>query len=527
MKHWHYLIIFIIGLLVRIVVGLLQDSPGFMDAEYYFSGGRNLVQGHGFTETILWNYLDDPGGIPHPSHGYWMPLVSIMTAFGMVVSQSQHFATVQFVFILIASLLPPLTTYLCFLLTNNRASAILAGGLAILSGFYLPVMTTSDTFGVYAVLGVLFFIVLSETFISRRFLAPISIGVIAGLMHLARADGVIWLGFAMLGILSSTGLRYHLGKRRANAYLEGIMMVISGYLAIMGPWFIRNILVFGSPQAPGSSRSLWIIGYDELFIYPANQLTVERWLSSGLVSILESRSWALGINLQRSIAEQGLIFLTPLIVYGLWKSRKDHRIQLGILAWLCTFLIMTFVFPYQGARGGFFHSSAALLPILWSAATIGFCAILDWAHRVRNWNIREARIVFTTAILGFTIFLTIYSGWSKFAKEGQAPSKWEENHITYQQVDLALTEFGAGHQEIVLTINPPGYFVSTSRPAIAIPDGNIPTTLGVAKKYGGRYLVLEKDHPQGLDDLYENPYLQIDGLLYILTVADTHLFVVE
>jgi len=201
MKRWHYLIIFIIGLLVRIGVGLLQDSPGFMDAEYYFSGGRNLIQGHGFTEYILWNYLDDPGGIPHPSHGYWMPLVSILTAFGMVVSQSQHFATVQFVFILIASLFPPLTTYLCFLLTNNRASAVLAGGLAILSGFYLPLMTTSDTFAIYAVLGALFFIVLSEPLLSRRFLAPISIGIIAGLMHLARTDGVIWLGFALLGTL--------------------------------------------------------------------------------------------------------------------------------------------------------------------------------------------------------------------------------------------------------------------------------------------------------------------------------------
>jgi len=304
-------------------------------------------------------------------------------------------------------------------------------------------------------------------------------------------------------------------------------MVIGGYLAIMGPWFMRNILVFGSPLAPGGSRSLWITGYDELFIYPANQLTVERWLSSGLVSILESRSWALGINLQRSIAEQGLIFLTPLIVYGLWKSRKDNRIQLGILAWLCTFLIMTFVFPYQGARGGFFHSSAALLPLLWSAATIGFSAILDWAHHVRNWNIKEARIVFTIAILGFTLFLTIYSGWSKFAKEGQAPSKWEENHFIYEQVEMAITEFGAGHQEIVLTINPPGFFESTSRPAIAIPDGDILTTIEVAEKYGGRYLVLEKDHPQGLDDLYENPYLPIDGLQYILSVADTHLFVVE
>ncbi len=40
--------------------------------------------GYGFSEMVLWNFLDDPEGLPHPSHGYWMPLVSILSAAGMV-----------------------------------------------------------------------------------------------------------------------------------------------------------------------------------------------------------------------------------------------------------------------------------------------------------------------------------------------------------------------------------------------------------------------------------------------------------
>ncbi|MFC1997035.1 hypothetical protein ACFLXI_05440 [Chloroflexota bacterium] len=527
MKRWHYFIIFVIGLLVRLGVGLLQKSPGFMDAEYYFLGGINLVEGNGFFEYILWNFLDDPGGIPHPSHGYWMPMASILAAFGMFVTQSQRFEAAQFVFILVGSLLPPLTAYLCFLLTNNRPSAFLAGGLAILSGFYLPFMTTSDTFGIYAVLGTLFFVILSEPLVSRRFLAPIAIGLVAGLMHFSRTDGLIWLGLAFLGILATNSFRWRPGIRKSSAILEGFILVIIGYLTIMGPWFIRNYLEFGSPLAPGGSRSLWIINYNELFIYPANQLTMEHWLTSGLEAILEARSWALGINLQRSITEQGLIFLSPLIIIGLWYSRKDNRIQLAILAWLSTFMIMTFVFPYQGARGGFFHSSAALLSILWTAATIGFNAILEWLNRVRNWNIREARIVFTIAILCFAFLITIYSSWIKFTYNGQAPSQWESNQITYQQVEEAITDFGAFPQEIVLTINPPGYSVATSRRAIAIPDGDILTTLDVAEKYGARFLVLGKDHPNGLDDLYNNPQIRVDRLKYIISVSDTHLFIIE
>jgi hypothetical protein len=527
MKRHYYLIIFIIGLLLRIAVGMLQKSPGFMDAEYYFISGRQLALGDGFTENILWNYLDDPDGIPHPSHGYWMPLASILAAFGMLVTQSHQFDTVQTIFILISSLLPPLTAYLCYLLTKDVSSAILAGGLAILSGFYLPFMTTTDTFGIYAVLGTTFFILFSETLLTQKIITPILIGIITGLMHLARTDGIIWLGIGLLGVLASTDSRSKQGKDKLFAYAEGLMLVIIGYLFIMGPWFTRNFLAFGSPLAPGGSRSLWITSYDEMFIYPANQLTAERWLSSGISNLLAARGWAFSINLQRSIAEQGLIFLSPFIILGLWQSRRDLRIKLGILAWLCTFLIMTFVFPYQGARGGFFHSSAALLALFWSAATIGFSAVLDWAHRVRNWNLREARIVFTIAILLFSFALTIFGGWNQFSKDDQNLPKWERNQYTYQKVEKFIHDLGAGDQEIVLAINPPGYFESSKRPVIAIPDGDISTTLEVARKYGASYLVLEIDHPKGLSDLYKHPRMGVDGLQYLFSISNTHLFLIE
>ena len=527
MKRRHYFFIFLIGLFVRIGVGLLQNSPGYMDAEYYFIGGRNLAQGHGFSEFVIWNYLDDPSGIPHSSHGYWMPLASILAATGMFFARSEQFIVSQFVFIMISSMLPPLTAYLCFLLTKDYDSAILAGGLTILSGFYLPFMTTSDTFAIYAILGALFFILLSEPMISRRVLTPITIGLVAGLMHLARTDGILWLGIGLLSVLTTTELRVNSKKNRRKTYIEEFIFVIVGYIIIMGPWFIRNIFVFNSLLAPGSSSSLWILTYNETFIFPAEQLSIQRWLSSGFGTIIDTRLWAIGVNLQRSIAEQGFIFLTPLILLGLWIFRKDRRIQWGIFAWLCTFSFMTFVFPFQGARGGFFHSSAALLPLLWSAATIGFSTILDWAHRVRNWDLRQSRIVFSIAIIIFALCLTIFNGWGKFAKDEKGISAWEENHVTYQQTEAIINQIGAAPDDIVMTINPPGYNASTSRPAIAIPDGDIFTSLEVAKKYGATYLVLEKDHPVGLDELYQNPHLHVDGIGYLEKIDTTYLFIIE
>jgi hypothetical protein len=527
MKHWHYSLIFLIGLLVRIGVGAFQKNPGFMDAEYYFIGGRNLAQGAGFSENIIWNFLDNPEGLPHPSHGYWMPFASIVAALGLVAAQSQQFIAAQYLFILIASFFPPLTAYLCFLLTRERILSILAGGLAILSGFYLPFMTTSDTFGIYAVLGALFFILFSNPYIYKKYFSPIGIGLITGLMHLSRTDGFVWFGIGLFGFFGMANKRKNPDDPKLKSFLIDAFWLVFSYLVIMTPWFIRNYQVFGSILAPGGSLSLWILDYNEIFIYPASQLSLSRWLSSGWISILEARKWAFGINFQRSIAEQGWIFLTPLILTGFWKFRKDLRFQLGLLGWLTTFLIMTLVFPFQGARGGFFHSSAALLSLLWCSGALGLQVVLEWAHKVRNWNIHQARKIFSIAILCFALAITIFNSWTKLGKFDDQISPWEENHHTYQKIETAFRSSGVMPDEIVMTINPPGYFETTHRAAIAIPDGDVFKTIEVAKRYGAAYLVLEKDHPQGLDILYDNPQTMIKGLSYLQSVGESHLFIIE
>jgi len=526
MKLRYYFLIFLIGFIVRIGVAALQHSPGFMDAEYYFMGGKQLAQGNGFTENILWNYLDDPTGIPHPSHGYWMPLTSILAALGIALSKSQSFTSAQAVFVLISSLFPPLTANLCFQITRSRGSAFLVGGVAILPAFYLPYMATSDTFGIYAVLGTLFFTGLTEPLSKRRFLVPFLQGTIAGFMHLSRADGIMWFGFALLSgyYLVSQNLKENANLR---SYFKAFALVLCGYLAIMAPWFLRNFSVYGSIIAPGNSRTLWITNYNELFIYPASQLTPERWLAAGLENILEARSWALKINLQRSIAEQGMIFLAPLILIGLWKHRRDFRIKLGVFIWGCTFLVMTLIFPYQGARGGFFHSSAALLGFFWMAAAIGLNTILEWTHQTLNWKLREPKIVFSLTILIFAFLLSVFTVGSKVIGVNGSSPPWEENKITYQSVEAELVKFDAQPTDIVLTVNSPGYFAYTNRSAISIPDGTPQTTLEVAKKYGASYLILEKDHPVGLDLLFEKPTVPPNGLQYLTSLGTTHIFKVE
>jgi hypothetical protein len=161
---------------------------------------------------------------------------------------------------------------------------------------------------------------------------------------------------------------------------------------------------------------------------------------------------------------------------------------------------------------------------LWAAAPIGLDHILAWAGQRRGWNLREAGIVFSAATLIFAILLSIYNVSVKLIGK---QSQWDENARTYPLFEAAITDFGAQPGDITMTINPPGYFAHTQRPTIAIPDGDIQATLDVAEKFQGRFLLVEKSHPEGLNDLYDNPQTTCPGLQYLTSIDDTHIFLIE
>ena len=164
----HYLLLLFISTAVFTVTARIQTVPGYMDADYYYLGGLQLAKGEGFTEPILWNYLDDPDGIPHPSHGYWMPLTSIVSAAGMWLAGVYKFEAARSGFILLAVTVPLVTAALAFQFSGRVRWAFISGLLAIFSGYYLPYVTTTDTFPIYMVLGGLLFLFLPKIFIGFR-----------------------------------------------------------------------------------------------------------------------------------------------------------------------------------------------------------------------------------------------------------------------------------------------------------------------------------------------------------------------
>ena len=214
------------------------------------------------------------------------------------------------------------------------------------------------------------------------------------------------------------------------------------------------------------------------------------------------------------MAVQGEILLLPLVVLGMWRMRGDLRIRLAIVAWVITFLVMTIIFPEPGWRGGFFHSGAALQPLFWSMAPLGLAAFINWGKRVRGWDTRQASPVFIIGIMTMIILMTLFVVWKRVIGQDYKNPIWDERARVYAKLELALEYDGAVQENVVLVNNAPGYFAENRRPAISIPNGDVFVSLEVAHRYGARYLLLEKNHPQGLKNLYEKP-IDLPGMNYL------------
>ncbi|KAA3647235.1 MAG: hypothetical protein DWQ07_06965 [Chloroflexi bacterium] len=515
------LILFFAAMFVVGFVALFQHSPGYMDADYYLAGALRLWQGQGFTEVVLWNYLDGPLEIPHPSHGYWMPLASIVGLLGLPLSGwLGNFNAAQIPFLLIAAAVAPLTARLAFQLNGQRWQAWLAGALAALPGFYIPFHTTTDTFGLYMLLGASFFLM-----IGKENLKPVLrfslLGVLVGLMHLTRADGLMWLLVAWIVVIFQKG-----NTTNPKTLLRWAMLVLIGYLLVMGPWMLRNLSEFGTVLSPGGSRALWLVSYNELFSYPADALTPSRWWAGGWAVIGQPRVDATINNLLSTLLIQGAVIVLPLILLGLWKLRDDLRVKMGIFAWLMTFIVMTYIFPDPGWRGGFFHSASALQPLLWAVAPVGLGAFVSWWSRWRKLSPQPARVFFRALVILVSFVLVAYRVNGRLWGGSVTSPAWSSSERQYIQVENSLMSLGAETSDIVLVNNPPGYYVTNQRPAIVLPDGDPDVAYAAALQFGAKYMILDANHAEGLSNLYASPG-DVPGWIYLQTIEGTHFFEVD
>ena len=505
----HYLGITVLSMLVMIGITSFQSAPGYMDAEYYFGMGLRIATNEGLSEPFMWNYLAGVESIPRPGFSYWMPMPAFLSALGIWISGLKTFAGGKIIHVLLAGLVPATAMIVTWRKTGNSSIATLAGLLAVFPVFYPVFLGTTDSFAVVMILGGAFLLLTGEKGHPGKFLG---LGVIAGLMHLSRADGLIWI---LAGL-------YCAARAPKNRGIS-ILSVIGGYLLCMAPWFGRNLIATGQIMPTGLSGAFWLREYDDLFIYSPTGLTYQQWISQGLKAIFRTYLKAGISNLNTALFVQGQIMLAPFVFFGAWKHRRDIGFQAAFIAWLCIFLIMSFVFPFAGLRGGYFHSSAAFQTLIWCLAASGFYKVIDWGVEKRDWTRAKAGMVFGAVLVVMITVASSYVFSSRVIGGDIKHPIWNESYHKTKRLAEYLENLGLEENDLIMINNPPGFYIASGLPSIVIPSGGIDDLLKAGEDFGADYVVLEINHPQGLNDLYKYP--EIDSrLTYLGSYHDAFIF---
>jgi hypothetical protein len=232
--------------------------------------------------------------------------------------------------------------------------------------------------------------------------------------------------------------------------------------------------------------------------------------------------WALSNNLQSGFAAHGGIILFPFIIAGIIYYWKDERVKLVSLAWLILFFVMTFIFPFAGARGAFFHAGAALQPMWWTLAPLGLESIL-LSLRKRGIGNDNNRVVFRSALIMVAMILTVYVVYLRLFTLG-----WGEGEdASYPAIDQFLVENGIEENDIVIVRNAPGYYLETGRSAISIPYGGEQAILDAADQFNAEYLVLEPAAVlDPIKDLFQNPE-NSNKFIYLGELDGAHIYKLE
>lgn len=502
MKKIEYSALFLLGIGCTLIAGILIKGPGYMDAEYYAIGGIRLSEGYGFSENIIWNYLNSPTSIENPSHTYWMPLPSIIAFLGIWLFGNRCYLAMQSGFILLSGLIPVLAAYLSTQFDPNRKAGWIAGLISIFSGFAALYYSLTETFTLYLILGATITILLFriESVAQKPYLKMLQwgvIGILSALMHMTRADGILWFATIFLIMI------YRIIKNKDIAEWKSLTLYVAGYLLITFPWYYRNIYLFGTIFPSGNSRTLWIINYNQTFLLHVEKLTFTTWLSQGFPAIITTRFEALWMNIKNILAFQGMVILLPMMFIGVWVFWKDIRVRFSVLMFFITLGVMTIIFPFAGSRGGFIHSSAATQIVFWAIIPSGLTHIIKFFSRKRHWNPENAYRVFSTTLVVVMMISTVGIFFLRVSGIRPGEHLWTTHENQYARTFTELKKFGFRDHDVVMIKNPPGWFFVTRQPAIVIPDGDENNVLEAAAKFDATFLLLERDHVEGLDELFE------------------------
>ena len=478
------IVLYGLALVVRMVLIWHFPDPAYPDSFYYVDVARSLVAGQGFTIDLIWIFPEVGGTIPVdptlpiPSNAHWMPLASLVQVPFIAALGSSAFAS-ALPFALIGALAAPMTWAMA---RDAGASAGIAAGAGVLVA--VPVMSVvymaqPDNFSLFQplVLGALWMGSKGLKGSPKAFAAA---GLLAGLATLSRNDGLLVL--VALGI----AFLWDRWRRRAIPWSAAVTCVAL-FVLVMGPWWLRQLAVFGSISPSTASGKVFFIREIAEWNSITTPATLDHLLGMGIGPLLATRLGGLVAAVMIYATLVAGFVLAPFMVIGGWARRRSLDFGPFFLYAALLFGFSALVSAVHVPGGTFIHSAVALAPHSYVLALEGIAVAVAWVAAQRpTWRTETATTVFTGAALVFAIGAAVVG--SVFVH-----GVWSDSRAKFRQVADALATAKAPATDRVMSIDAAGTKYWTGRGGVVLVNDPAETIRDVVLAYDIRWLVIDRD----------------------------------
>ncbi|HXG26224.1 MAG TPA: glycosyltransferase family 39 protein [Candidatus Binatia bacterium] len=491
--------LFVLALAVRAVLVALFPDPAYPDSYYYVEVARSIAAGNGLNVDFIWIFAEVGGRIPTepvlpiPSNAHWLPLASLLQApFISLLGPTPVASAIPG--LLIGSLAAPLTWTMARDFGSRETVARAAGVLVAIPGAVTVFMAQPETFGISIALvpATLWAMARGLRGDGRAFALA---GLLAGVMGLLRNDGVLLAGTIALVWLADR-LRWLRNRRGGRSWTRvedrppiafvAALAAAALFLLVVGPWWARQLAVFGSISPTSSTgAALWIKDFSEWNSITAD-VSLRAFLAQGWAEILASRLDGLTAALTIFAVLVCSVVLVPFLLLGALAKRGSRDFQPWFAYTFVVFAGATLLYPVHVPGGTFIHTAIGLLPGAMILSIEGVLALVSFlAGRRRAWDERIAGSVLVWGVVALVVVVGVI-----FGRPVQV--QWEIAREQRVAVARDLDAMGVPRTDRLLSIDAGGFKYYTGRPGVVTPDDPIETIEAVARAYGARWLIVER-----------------------------------
>jgi len=504
--------------LATLVCKWLVNQPrtglGHGDVSFYYTVAKNLATGRGFIIDYIWNFWDRPQGIPTPSNTWWMPLPSALCAVGMWFG-GIGYAAAQGTMIVVTSVLPLLLWLLGCELFRDWRVGLLGALLGTTFHLFMDQPCAPLSHGPYMVTAALALWLIARSVRDPRCL-PWA-GAAIALTQLSRSDGIL-----LVAPLIATHLAHRSwpGWRRAG-------LTLLAYAAVMSPWWVHNLAVYGSFGPSGAFRAAWLRDYEQWYALP-DSVTPESWLKNGAGPVLELKRIVSANNAETALkglvsgaAERELAWTRPALVAVLclaWLGALTTLRRAFVPLWTqfaAEWIFYSLVFTAVGMES-FRTGMYSIYPLLLLCAAAGLLLLarLPAALVPSRWPRERIRLALALAVTGWLV--TGQYAYAHEALERKAGALKKLNEF-YAVIRKRVIERYDLQDAVLMARDVHELHALTGVRCVQIPCEPEPVIRSVAERYGVTHLLLmgtpgERSTRPALDTIDRNPhYTLVDG----------------